>query len=165
MKLRILLGFLLGFGFSLSAAGQLPTPPAESHQFDFWIGDWNVTTPDGKAAGTNSIQAIAGGFGLLENWQGAGGGSGKSLNSYNRSKKQWQQFWVGVGGMLELSGGLDPKGRMILAGENNTPKGTLKSRITWTPNKDGTVRQQWEQSRDAGVTWKTVFDGIYKRRD
>jgi len=91
--------------------GASTNPPAEAHQFDFWIGEWNVTTPDGKAAGTNSIQPISGGFGLLENWRGAGGGSGKSLNTYNRTKRQWQQFWVGMGGVLELTGGLDDRKR------------------------------------------------------
>ncbi len=31
----------------------------EKHaEFDFWKGDWNVTNPDGSAAGTNSIVKI-----------------------------------------------------------------------------------------------------------
>ena len=96
----------------------------------------------------NSIQSIAGGFGLLDNGVGVDGGSGKSLNSYNRS---WQQFWVGLGGVLELAVGLDADGRMVLSGEKVTPKGRVLSRITWTPNEDGTVRQQWDQSRDDGA--------------
>jgi hypothetical protein len=32
-----------------------PCAGAEHHQFDFWIGDWDVTTPDGKPAGRNRI--------------------------------------------------------------------------------------------------------------
>ena len=28
-----------------------PCSAPEYHQFDFWLGDWEVTTPDGKPAG------------------------------------------------------------------------------------------------------------------
>jgi len=41
--------------------------------------------------------------------------------------------------------------------------GTSLSRITWTPNADGRVRQFWEASRDEGKTWMVVFDGTYVR--
>lgn len=145
-----------------------PPPPAPvNHDFDFWIGDWNVTTPDGKPAGTNRIESVSNGHGLLENWVGdpaAGGGNGKSLNAFNRSTGQWQQFWVGAGGgVLELAGGrID--GKMVLIGSHIVNGQSLIERITWTPNSDGTVRQHWDQSRDAGKTWQTVFDGLYRKK-
>lgn len=141
-----------------------PAPPAESHQFDFWLGEWNVATPDGKPAGTSRVDAIAGGHGLLENWEGAGGAGGKSLNAYDPATRQWRQFWVGVGGILELSGGLDAEGRMVLAGRTAGPKGETLERITWTASPDGSVRQVWEQSTDAGATWQTAFEGVYRRK-
>jgi hypothetical protein len=52
--------------------GSEPDPCADrkSHQFDFWIGEWNVTA-DGKPAGTNSIQPILDGCVLQETWSGA----------------------------------------------------------------------------------------------
>jgi hypothetical protein len=137
-------------------------PPA-SHDFDFWIGDWSVTTPDGKFAGTNHVEPIAAGHGLLENWTGAGGGSGKSINAYNAARGQWQQFWIGAaGGVLELTGGLDAAGRMVLA--SPAAVGGARHRITWTPNSDGTVRQLWESSSDDSKTWTTAFDGLYRRK-
>lgn len=141
-----------------------PTPPAESKHFDFWLGEWEVTTPDGKLAGTNKIERIANGFGLLENWTSAGGGHGKSVNAYNPTKKQWQQFWIGGDGMvLELAGNLDAHGAMVMTGESSAPHAGL-NRVTWTPNADGTVRQFWEASADGGKTWKPVFDGRYRRK-
>ena len=147
-----------------SAPARPPPPPAEAKQFDFWIGDWEVTTPDGKIAGTNKIEPIASGHGLLENWTSAAGGAGKSLNAYNTAKKLWQQFWVGADGtVLELTGGLDAKGAMVMTSESS-PASPRLSRITWTPNTDGTVRQLWEISRDAGKTWQTAFDGLYRRK-
>ena len=33
-----------------------------------------------------------------------------------------------------------------------------------TPNEDGTVRQVWEISRDHGINWRSIFDGLYKPR-
>lgn len=147
-----------------------PPPPVSphSHDFDFWLSAWNVTTPDGKPAGISHIESIASGRGLLENWEGSPGpngqpgGSGKSLNTYNPAKQQWQQFWVGSGGaVLELAGGLDDAGHMVLSG---TGQNGAINRITWTPNPDGTVRQQWEVSQDAGKTWQTAFVGVYRKK-
>lgn len=148
-------------GFDASAQAALPP---ESRQFDFWLGEWDVTNPAGKAAGRSRIEAIAGGAGLLETWTGATGYSGRSLNAWNAARKQWQQFWVGSdGGVLELNGGL-VDGRMVLTGEHNVRGRHLIERITWTPNADGSVRQHWEQSADAGKTWTTAFDGLYRKK-
>ncbi len=164
MKILPLLA-LLGLMSPLSAQpARPPALPSEARQFDFWLGDWEVTSPDGKTAGTSRIERVAGGAGLLENWSGAGGFMGKSLNTYQAEKKAWRQFWVGSdGGVLELAGGI-VQGRMVLAGEQAGPGGRIAQRITWTPNAGGTVRQLWEQSSDGGKTWTTVFDGLYRPR-
>jgi len=144
-----------------------PPPPPVNHDFDFWLGEWNVTTPDGKAAGTSRIESIANGHGLLENWTGdpaAGGGNGKSLNCYNVATGKWQQFWIGSGGgVLELNGDL-VDGKMVLSGSHVVRGQTLIERIAWTPNADGTVRQFWEQSKDGGKTWLAIFDGLYRKK-
>ncbi len=163
---RLLLLAALGFASVLHAQNQRPpAPPAAAAQFDFWLGEWDVTVPNGKLAGESRVDKISDGWGLLENWSSSNGGPGKSLNAYNAAKKQWQQFWVGAGGVLELSGGLDAAGHMVLTGETTGPGGhqTIE-RITWSPNPDGSVRQHWEQSTDAGVTWTTAFDGLYRRK-
>jgi hypothetical protein len=146
------------------AAPAQPALPPESRQFDFWLGEWDVTTPDGKPAGESRIESMANGAGLLENWTGAGNFLGKSLNAYNVAKKQWQQFWVGTGGgVLELAGGL-MDGNMVLVGEHDVRGQHLTEKITWTPNADGSVRQHWEQSTDGGKTWTDAFDGLYRRK-
>ena len=153
--------------FAVAQTAPQPALPPESRQFDFWVGDWDVTTPEGKPAGTNKIEQVSGGAALLENWQGdpaAGGGNGKSLNTYNRGKKQWQQFWVGSGGgVLELAGGI-VDASMVLKGEHEVRGQHLLERITWTPRADGSVRQLWDQSTDGGKTWQVVFDGMYRKK-
>lgn len=143
--------------------GPPPAPP-ESTQFDFWVGAWNVYNPAGVKVGENVIEKISSNWGLLENWTNANGVPGKSLNSYNITKQMWQQFWVGSGGVLELSGGLE-NGAMVMKGEGVGANGAkIVNRITWTPNADGTVRQHWETSNDEGKTWTTSFDGLYRKR-
>jgi hypothetical protein len=157
--------FLAALLLALSTATPAQPRPApcgapEQRQFDFWIGDWRVTTPDGKHAGDNRIERILDGCALQESWQGAGGGRGFSYNAWDRERKVWHQTWVDKqGNLLLLEGGLR-EGRMVLEG----PQGTVRNRITWTPNADGSVRQLWETSADQGKSWKAVFDGLYRKK-
>jgi len=150
-----------------------PVPGAESsgacsddkaHEFDFWIGEWDVFA-NGALAGTNSIQPILDGCVLQETWHGSQGSSGSSLNFHNPKTGKWQQFWVWrAGTTLDLSGGFKD-GKMVLEGEGEDRDGKkLRNRITWYNNEDGTVRQHWQQSRDKGKTWQTSFDGLYKKK-
>ena len=136
-------------------------------QFDFWIGDWDVSS-NGKAAGTNSIRAIHKGCALQENWQGSGEGgiSGSSFNIYDRANDKWHQTWVDAGGiLLELNGGFFD-GKMVLSGErpSRDGSGTSLHRISWTPLEDGVVRQLWEVSKDSGRSWSVLFDGLYEKQ-
>jgi hypothetical protein len=145
-----------------SSATPAPKPCSspEYRQFDFWLGDWDVTEA-GKPAGVNRITSILGGCAVREEWKGASGLTGTSLNMWDSAKKQWSQTWVDdKGNVLLLTGGRQgPK--MVLEGEKPQGKGTVRSRITWTPVAGGHVRQLWESSTDGGKTWTKEFDGDY----
>lgn len=138
----------------------------EYRQFDFWVGEWDVTGPDGKPAGTNRITRILKDCVLLEEWTGAGGTGGKSFNIWSRADRKWHQTWVSdTGTVLQLEGALKD-GAMVMEGVSMTADGsTVRNRITWSViDGDGDrVRQHWEQSRDNGRTWTTAFDGTYTR--
>jgi Protein of unknown function (DUF1579) len=145
---------------------QRPPQPPVNHDFDFWIGDWEVTVrATGKLAGHNKIEARHGGRVLVENYTTPAGYTGMSLNGYDAAAKRWRQCWMdNFGTVLDLYGGL-VDGKMVMSGETTRPDGSKQTeRITWTPNADGTVRQHWEQSTDGGKTWTTAFDGLYKRK-
>jgi hypothetical protein len=157
---------------SLTMAQTAPAPKlapcsaAEHRQFDFWIGQWEVFTPDGKKAGDNRIEAIESGCALLERWSGRGGFTGTSLNSWDAGARRWRQHWVdNQGGLLRLSGQLEGQRMVLGAAEphSDKPGVMVRERITWMPQADGSVRQLWERSEDEGVTWSTVFDGRYVR--
>src|SRR5262245_25549388 len=66
-----------------------PCAAAEFRQFDFWAGDWDVSTPDGKTAGRNRIEREHGDCVLVERWQSASGGTGTSLNYYDPVARRW----------------------------------------------------------------------------
>jgi len=143
-----------------------PCSSAGYHQFDFWIGSWDVAS-GGQPAGTNSIHPIHNGCALQENWQGTGEGgvSGSSFNIYDQATGLWHQTWVDGGGtLLQLDGGL-VDGVMVLSGQRPARDGSVmvKHRISWTPNPDGSVRQLWEASKDDGGSWAVLFDGLYTR--
>lgn len=164
-------GFLVLLALALSpplAGGQEPAgaPAAcaaeEYRQFDFWLGAWEVTTPDGNVAGVNTIDSILGGCVLRERWRGTRGMNGTSLNTYDPHAAAWHQTWVDDrGGFLLLSGGIRD-GSMVLSGEMEDAEGPVLHRITWTPSSAGEVRQLWETSRDGGATWSVAFDGRYR---
>ena len=138
----------------------------EHHEFDFWIGDWDVHGPQGKLAGRNRITSVHDGCALEEQWSGQGGVTGSSLTSYDASRRQWHQTWVDNSGGVLLLDGAFQGGRMTLRGEAAPQPGATpaQQRVTWQALPDGRVRQHWESSNDGGSTWATVFDGYYTRR-
>ncbi len=131
-------------------------------QFDFWLGDWEVYTPDGKLAGTNQITKEYGDCVLRERYATPYGYRGESLNTYDTTRKQWHQTWVDNSGLLLLLNGELVNGSMVLQSESKDGA-AIKHRITWTPNSDGSVRQLWE-STDASGNWQVAFDGRYVRK-
>ena len=133
-------------------------------EFDFWLGEWQVRTPDGKLAGTNRIEREYGGCVLHERYTTGRGYSGESLNSYDEGRKVWHQTWVDDAGTLLLLEGTFKAGKMMLEGQTTSADGqTTRHRISWTPNPDGSVRQFWE-STDAKGQWTVAFDGRYVKQ-
>jgi len=153
----------------MGAASMLPASAAPCDEpvhraFDFWLGEWEVRTPDGKLAGNNRIEREYGGCVLHERYTTGKGYSGESLNIYDASRKIWHQTWVDTDGtLLLLEGGLR-EGRMVLEGQTANADGpATKHRITWSNNPDGSVRQLWE-STDAKGQWTIAFEGKYTRK-
>ncbi len=177
MSMRAAIGFSLAMMGQNAALGQSPTPPAapvpppracsaaEHRQFDFWIGDWDVFTPDGKQAGTNRIERVINGCVLHEKWLGGGNFNGQSFNAWDARRQRWHQTWVDSSGAVLLLDGRAGEGSMTLSDADVPAKAdrNLVNEIQWTSNADGSVRQHWRVSKDGGKTWTTAFDGKYVR--
>lgn len=137
----------------------------EHDQFDFWLGEWEVHEWGGERSESPAINRITkslDGCTVREEYE-HGRYAGASLNFYDRFDGRWHQTWIDNGGTpLYLVGGLED-GKMVLS--DSPDDGRPWSRITWTPQDDGTVRQTWEVSRDGGETWSAQFDGHYVPRE
>ena len=160
----LIVRFLVAIGLcALANTASAACDTAAHRAFDFWVGQWQVKKTDGTLAGANRIEREYGGCVLHEHYTTAGGYSGESLNIYDAARKVWHQSWVDSDGLLLLLEGGIRDGKMVLAGQTIGEAGKVtKHRITWTPNRDGTVRQFWESTDDKGV-WVTAFDGLYVR--
>lgn len=137
----------------------------EHRQFDFWIGDWEVTDSLGQRLGTSRITATQGGCLIEESWLGSTGSRGHSVSEFDPADNKWLQTWSDDDGtVLRLAGGFI-NGEMVLEGERRLADGTeTLERITWTPNADGTVRQTLLSSPNRGMRWTTVTQFIYRKR-
>ena len=144
-----------------------PAPPActgpEHNQFDFWLGEWEVT-PTGKSnvVASSRIEKLYSNCAVRENWMPLKGTAGGSLNNYVGGR--WHQTWVdAANSRVEFVGGL-VDGKMVLVGEWQGVNGPGKDaiiRMSYSKNADGSVRQHGEQSTDFGLSWSTNFDFTY----
>ncbi len=145
-----------------------PTPCAtrpESKQFDFWVGEWDVTSAKGTHAGTSSVRKILGDCVVFENWTDARGSQGKSLNAYNAGLGMWQQFWTSqTGNVTEYRHSEWVDGSLRFTAHVPDVDSPNLLRMTFTPIDSNTVRQWGQSSADGGKTWKPTFDLYYHRR-
>ena len=143
----------------------------EAHQFDFWIGTWDVTPWQVKAPtpaqkmGFNDIHPILEHCVLSENWTATRGGEGKSSNFFDTNLGKWRQIWMAdSGGPLDYTGEFRD-GAMRFAGWTRDAKGNrVEQKLTFFAIAPDTVRQLFEASTDGGKTWASTFDGRYVKR-
>lgn len=143
-----------------------PCLSAENYRhFDFWLGEWDVFVNENKV-GVNVISMAKGGCAIHENYTTSRNYAGQSINFYDPIDKKWHQHWVGSSGDIYnyLETDRSP-GMLQFESKFMGPQGTISlSRLTFTLNDDGTVRQLFESSTDEGENWTPAFDGLYKKR-
>ena len=134
-------------------------------QFDFWLGAWDVR-PNGQPGNPparNVITKIHDGCVVLETWS-APGSTGQSFNIYDRTRSKWFQKWVDNGGGLHEYAGELRDGNMVFEGDMPAPSPStsrVRTRLTFFPRADGSVRQYSERTMDDGKTWQVNYDLIY----
>jgi hypothetical protein len=149
------------------AGKQQPPVPCDQPQFrefDFWVGEWDVTSGAKKIA-ESSIQKIIGSCVIFENYTDPRGFSGKSFNFYDSALKKWRQTWVDNGGNVSEYSGEYKDGAMRFEGEVHGRNGQRipYKMIIYNLGVDR-VRQYSENSVDGGKTWKMSYDFLYLRR-
>ena len=158
---------------AISAQTQPATQPppskcegADYAAFDFWVGEWDVY-PNGKdkQVARSKIEKLYSGCAIRENWMPLPGAGGGSLSGYDPVRKGWHQTWFGSSpGPVFFDGG-SVDGKMVLTGSwpGSGPSGEDGlTRMTYSLQDDGSVRQHGEFSGDHGLSWVTSFDFIYR---
>ena len=157
---------LVKSGSAQSNGSQRPCSSPESAQFDFWVGDWELTWND-TCKGTNSVRRILDGCSIQENFSDpVNNFKGMSWSMFNLKTANWQQTWVdNQGGYIVLTGKFD-KGEMILATKPVADaQGKMAiSRMVFYNIKPGSFDWNWENSIDNGSTWKLNWKIHYQRK-
>lgn len=156
---------LLLLAFSCHAKALASACDADRYQdFDFWLGHWEVTTPDGQFAGVNLIEKQYDGCVITEQYANASGPYGTSVNSYDKTTGKWYQTWADKSGLrLPLEGGLIDD-VMVMTGKTSGQSGELNHKISWTPEENGSVIQHWQVRKADETQWQTLFKGIYTKK-
>ncbi|HKJ15717.1 MAG TPA: hypothetical protein VJ984_00020 [Xanthomonadales bacterium] len=168
------------------------TPPCEGavwwtetdatrSDFDFWVGEWMVYEKEsGLMVGFDMIEEIRGGCAIRQHWRhmndlysipGASwrmqGGGDSSLGVDGK----WHQTWIDNNGShIQLSGGLDDDGVMVLQSDwmeftdRQGNKRKNRHRWHWAPQDDGTIHNWGFQQTELpqASDWVKYYDVIYR---
>lgn len=142
-----------------------PCSTPEARQFDFWVGEWNLTWgQDGK--GTNSVKSIFDGCVIQENFDGRPSIDllGMSISLYDARKEMWKQTWMdNGGGYFDLFGKFED-GKMTLVCEKNFEGKPILLRMVFHDIKENEFVWDWERSDDNGETWEMRWQIFYQRK-
>ncbi|MGH2397551.1 MAG: YybH family protein [bacterium] len=176
MRVRPLLPFVLGLicACPLLAQDQAQTPcaTAEFRQFDFWVGEWELTWPASETSGrkpgrgTNRIERAFDNCVIVEHFTGTPSIDlrGMSVSTFNTRKGKWHQTWVDSSGSYLDFVGEFKDGQMILSREATTREGKpFLQRMVWKNIKADSLDWSWERSDDVGQTWKVLWPIHYQR--
>lgn len=136
-------------------------------QFDFWLGNWELTWGD-NGRGTNEISRILDGRIIHENFNSTPDDDsppfkGVSVSAYDAPNDQWRQTWVdNQGGYLDFVGSF-AEGKMILSREAIVQDKPVKQRMVWFNIREDSFDWAWERSEDDGRSWQTIWPIHYTR--
>jgi tetratricopeptide (TPR) repeat protein len=152
--------------FQALLAQTVPCQSPGFHQFDFWIGDWEVQDPQGNVVGRNLVTREQDGCLLIEHWTAsAGGQTGTSFNYYDVQDRLWHQLYIDNSGNAEAfpaMAGTLTNAKMVLRTDSAKPSISRWTWYTLAPNK---VRQMAEQSTDNQKTWTITWDSVYVKKN
>ncbi|MFA5965644.1 MAG: hypothetical protein WC804_16635 [Sphingomonas sp.] len=137
----------------------------EYRSFDFWVGHWDVYNRAGKLVAHSLIERVYDGCGIRENWMPLGGTGGGSLSTYVPATRKWEQFWIDSSNARVLfTGGWNGTAMVIQGPWAKAPTDATGpiTRMTYSRNPDGSVRQFGESSPDGGKSWSPSFDFTYR---
>ncbi|MBT3337988.1 MAG: DUF1579 family protein [Anaerolineae bacterium] len=149
----------------MPANQDVPCTQAEARQFDFWLGDWELSWgEDGR--GTNHVSAILNNCVIQEEFDGTPSIllKGLSISTYNPGTKKWHQTWVdNSGGYLDFVGEFTD-GKMVLSRDAIVQGKAITQRMVFYNIAKNELDWNWERSKDGGKTWQVVWHIHYQRK-
>lgn len=146
----------------------------EARQFDFWLGEWDVSWPAEQAGGEpgarmtgrNSITNLFGDCVIEENFTTDDASfRGHSVSVYDEKAGLWRQTWVdSAGAFLVFSGGPDGNDFTLATDPVDTDNGTVINRMVFTDITADSLEWSWQRSTDGGKSWTDRWNISYRRR-
>jgi len=134
----------------------------ENHEFDFWLGEWDVHWADKQ--GTNRVESVLDGDVIQENFDGDGL-IGTSLSVFSSEDNRWHQTWVDNSGSYLDFVGEFADGKMILSRNGMVEGKPVKQRMVWYDIARDAFLWNWERSDDDGKSWREMWKLEYKRKE
>lgn len=180
MNPRLLLSIGTCAALGMTAASATTSPECSSpeyHQFNFWIGQWDIKQKILKADGTwfeanasTNVSRVLGDCALMEEWQGdvlffwegmekPEPLKGFSVRAYDRKTKQWTISWMDTRHLrfTQFAGNFrNGRGEFFRKQANEKGNETI-TRVTFSDIKPASVLWDLSISTDAGQTWKTLW--------
>lgn len=161
---------IIGVSFSFAQEDRIkPCSTPECRQFDFWLGEWDLTWLDkdgNQQHGSNHITAILDSCVIQEQFDGnpAMTFRGVSLSVYDQKNRLWRQTWVdNNGGYMDFTGGLE-KDTMVLSRKTEQNGQEVWQRMRFYEIRREALKWDWEISTDGGETWQLRWRIYYKRK-
>jgi len=140
--------------------------PGNSRQFDFWLGEWDLTWTDG-GHGENVITLELDSSVVHEAFNGQPSIQliGRSVSVFVHRENLWKQTWVdNQGGYLDFTGGLVDD-RMLLSRAAVDLEGQpIIQRMVWYNITPDALDWNWERSKDNGTSWENLWQIHYQRK-
>ena len=147
----------------------------EARQFDFWLGDWDLTWPaeqtggaEGEiASGKNHITQLFGDCAIEERFSTNDGSfQGRSFSVFDTLAGTWKQTWVdNTGGYLSFTGDFNGEQMELRTEPVARNSETIVQRMVFSDIEADSLSWTWQGSRDGGRSWNDLWNIAYRRSD
>ena len=138
---------------------------AETRQFDYWLGDWNVGGPGASSNSKSTVALTLDKCVFVETWDGGRGHAGQNVFGYSPDDHTWYGMFADNHGRVHIfTQGTVSDGTAEFRGPSRGQNGeAVLNRVKIVRVAVDKVEQTWEKSSDNGGTWNVVFRGEYSR--
>jgi len=151
-----------------------PCGSSEARQFDFWLGEWNLSWPAEQAggepgttmSGTNRITKLFGPCAIEENFSTDDRSfQGHSVSVYDESAGLWRQTWIdSAGAYLSFTGGMEGADMVLSTEPVHAKDGrVVVNRMVFSDITTDSLSWRWQKTPEGGAAWEDRWTITYRR--